>query len=465
MSAMELSQRGKILILVPAFLIAGAFLFQEPYIVLVGVGLLSLFLYSRFYLKKYYPSVMLENHISPGPKHVDKKFIVKQKLRSGKLLRTVIEADFGDEFEVVNDCRTEMILEDEDTIELEVTPKRRGYLKLGSLDMVLYDPLKLFKKEKHMESNQEVIIQSSLDTIKRAKSFAKRSHEEELIEDFHQFTTTSSELENIREYQPGDRLRDIHWKSLSKFQTHMTKVYEKMAQLDCHILLDNGPSMRRYVPGGARKQEHSIYVALELLKKFELAGHDIGLTAFDHKKVLLHHPPDHRKGTFRQLFDEMSNLPGPIISEPSDIKRYDVAISKEGLKEAEESFSKKVGMLLSGSSKSELGGIIDTVRRIRGKANKSSLAILLTDMETRPNLIIKSIEKLKKMNNEVWVVVFFSHWYDTVDPDEKKLETAYEDYEELEVMMTKIERAGAHAFELFPNKEGLKILKEKWGKA
>ncbi len=464
MSEMELSNRGKILILVPVYLIAISFLFQEPFVVLIGVSILSSFIYSRFYLKKYYPTVDLDNSVPGGIKNVDKSFTVEQEISCDSMLRGKIRPDLGEAFEVEYEDKGELVIDNKINLKLKVTPKRRGYLKLGGAEVTLYDPMKFFKKKRTFSSDQEVIIQSSIETIRRARSFAKRSHEEELIEDFKQFTSTSSELENIREYQPGDKLRDIHWKSLSKFQKHMTKVYERMTQLDCHILLDNSPSMRRYVQKGARKQEHSIYVALELLKKFQLAGHDIGLTAFDHKRVLLHHTPDHRKGTFNRLFNEMSRLPGPIGSRGYDVRRYDVSISKEGLKKADESFAEKVGVFLSSSSKSDLGGIIDTVRRVRKSANKSSILILLTDLETRPNLTIKSIEKLRAMNHEVWVVVLFSPWYDMIDIDEEKLELAYQDYENLEDMLQKIERAGAHVFELFPKKEGLKILKEKWGK-
>ena len=464
MSDMELSQRGKILVLVPISLIAGGFLFQEPFVVLIGVSVLSSFIYSRFYLKKYFPTVSLNNRVPDGIKNVDKSFTVEQKLTCDSMLIGKLRTSFSEDFEVEEDDSEVLVIDNQTKLNHKVTPKRRGYLKLGGAEVTLYDPMKFFKKKRTFPSDKEVIIQSSIETIRRAKSFAKRSHEEELIEDLKQFTSTSSELENIREYQPGDKLRDIHWKSLSKFQKHMTKVYEKMTQLDCHILLDNGPSMRRYVPDGARKQEHAIYVALELLKKFQLAGHDIGLTAFDHKKVLINHTPDHRKGTFKRLFNEMAELPGPIRSSGYDVRRYDVSISLEGLKKAEKNFAEKVGVFLSSSSKSELGGMIDTVRRLRKSSNKSSILILLTDLETRPNMTIKSIEKLRAMDHEVWVVVLFSPWYDMVDIDEEKLELAYQDYENLEDMLQKIEKAGAHVFELFPKKEGLKILKEKWGK-
>lgn len=456
----ELSRRGRFLILIPIYLLAGGFLLQNPYVVITGFSVLGLFIYSRHYLKRNIAKLDISNEVDTTPAAMDKIFTSKTKIYAPRPMYLEFKPSHGEYIEAKDDSWIEETVHKRCTFERKFLPKRRGYHKVGGARGWVYDPLQLYRTELTIEPEEDLIVQSSKEAIKRAQTFAKRSRMEEMVEDIFRFTTTSGELEEIREYQPGDRLRDIHWKSVSKFQRHMTKVYEKMALLECHILLDCSPSMRRADPEIPNKMEHAIFLAAELLKKFELAGHDIGLTSFDHKKVLFHHAPDHRRATFKRLFKSLSDLPGPTPIKGYQTNRYSKQITMKELKRAEEEFSKKVGMLISSRS-SGATGIINAVRAIQSRSQKRALIILISDMESQTNLKVKAIEKLKEMNHEVWLIVPFSPWYEFKDVNQDILEKSYEDYERLENILTTIHRAGVSVFELHPKKEGLKILEER----
>ncbi len=459
MSDMRLSKRGKLLILVPVYLMILGFILHEPYSVITGMALLSLFIYSRFYLYRTANTLKVVDELEPGIKSVDEGFSLRQKISSERTLK--IRAVPVHEEGVGTDRKDGMEVTTPANPDQRLMPKRRGYLKVGGLEGWVYDPMELYKIPLKQKKSTLVVVQSSKDAIRRAKAYAKRSHVEELIQDYRRYTTTSGELEEIREYQPGDKLKDIHWRSASKFQKYMTKVYEKMAMVEVHILLDSGPSMRRKSSGDVNKMEHSIFVSLEILKKFEIAGHDIGLTVFDHKGVIFHQKPDHRHSTFNRIYEKMAELPSPIRSNGYNTLRYPENIDAVHLSEAEKEFSRKAGGIISGASSHELAGIVTTVRMIKSGSGKRTLVVIITDLEINTGLTIKTVEKMKALGNDVWVIVPFSPWYDVEEPDLEILERTYLDYERLERLLLKLHRAGASVFELYPSKEGLKILLEK----
>ncbi len=459
MSNMQLSKRGKLLILVPVYLMILGFLLKETYSVVTGTALLSLFIYSRFYLYQTEKTLKVVDELEPGIKSVDEGFRLRQKISSERTLKLRLEPVH--EEGVGTDIDGHVELTTPVDLDQRLMPKRRGYLKVGGLEGWVYDPMELYKVPLEHRSSSLVVVQSSKDAIRRAKAYAKRSHVEELIEDYRRYTTTTGELEEIREYQPGDKLKDIHWRSTSKFRTLMTKVYEKMAMVEVHILLDSGPSMRRKSSGDVNKMEHSIFVALEILKKFEIAGHDIGLTVFDHKGVIFHQKPDHRHSTFNRIYENMAELPSPIKSNGYNTLRYPEDVDAAQLTRAEKEFSRKAGGIISGTTTQELAGIVTTVRMIRSGSGKRTLVVMITDLEINTGLTIKTVEKMKALGNDVWVIVPFSPWYDVEEPDVEVLERAYLDYERLERVLLKLHRAGASVFELYPSKEGLKILLEK----
>ena len=447
------------MILVPIFMMVLGFLLQSPFSVISASAILSLFVYSRINIYKNLNSLEISEKVGSGLKSVDDRFVLRQTISTRRPLKIRGVSVNEEGIKLVKDKSIDAYTPME--LKHNMVPRRRGYLKVGGFDGWAYDPMGLYRIPLKREPTKSITIHSSKDTIRRARAYAKRSHVEELIKDFHMYTTTSGELEEIREYVPGDSLRNIHWKSFSKFQKHMTKVYEKMAMVEVHVFMDCGPSMRRYTISGSEKMEHSIFLTLEILKKFEIAGHDIGLTVYDHKNVLFHHPPDHRRSTYQRIFESMSALPPPIKSDGYASLRYDQEIDVPALLEAEREFAKRIGGVTGDTTVKELAGIVNAVRMMSGKVNKRSLIIIISDLEMNPGLTIKAVEKLKVLGNVVWVIVPFSPWYEVDDVDTETLEKAYIDYEHLERTLLKLHRAGASVFELYPQKEGLKILLER----
>lgn len=461
MAKIEMTLRGRLLLLVPIYLIVAGFLLQNPYLPVVSAALFSIFLYSRYYFGGSGTNIQITNKISKGEKYVDEKFYLTQEIFSKQPLFFDIEFGDADEIEVKSDINFSGTISSYTEIKHKLVPKERGYKQIGTLKGHIFDPMKLYKQGFYKEGDQEITAHSSKEAIKRAQRYSKRVKSDLNVKDFSKYITRTAELDTIRDYQPGDRMRDIHWKSMSKFQSLMTKTYEKITPVDCQIMIDCSPSMRRGKKDGKSKLEHSIFLAIEFLKNFELSGHDFGLTVFDHKKTIYHHPPDHKRETFQSIYKDLSDLPGKIETKGYKRTRYD--IEKQSEVDDEQEFTKIVGEFFSGTKKSELSGILSAVQRIK-TSSENSLVIIISDLETSTRSFIKAIESLKQRDTEIWVLIPFSPWYLIDEIDDEVLEKTYTDFEGMERVIHQLKRLEVSTFLLHPSTEGIEILTKKGGK-
>jgi|GEM_PF-2543580 len=455
----ELSKRGKFLMLMPLFLLSISVFLRVPYTGLLGISLFSLFLYAKYEVNKI--SLEFVDEIPKGNKTVDEAFKTTHMIKSEKDLPIVVSLKNEKEFELVEEERKkEHLMKTNSHVDYKVVPKSRGYQHIGNLETWVYDPFKIYKKHVVHHIDMELIVNSSKEAIKKAQTYARRTHTEEFVKSTIQFTSKSNEFEGIRKYHPGDSLRDIHWKSLSKFQTMMTRVYEKLAPVGTHILLDTSPSMRRRLPDGKTKQEQAIYVSLEILKNFEILGHDIGMTAYDHKEVRFHQEPRSEKIAFRTLYEKVNELPGAIEHKNITLERYQDSLDLSSLNDKEKIFSQKLSGFVSGTKQDHIAGIISATDQLRSAGEDRKLVIIISDLEMNPQATIKAVEHLKKMQHTVWLVVPFSPWYEVKEVDEEILEKAYTEYEKLEKILYRLRKLETAIFELHPGKEGFMILEE-----
>lgn len=456
-----MTKRGRILLLVPIYLLLGGFLLQNPYLPVISAALFSLFIYSRYHFGHADKEIKVENEIPSGERYVDESFTLHQKVRSKHPLYFEIEFTDIEDFDVESERAFSGTVYPRVDLKHSIVPKSRGKKRLGSIEGHIYDSMKLYKQPFSYTGDEEITIHSSKEAIRRAHRYAKRVKSEYYVKDIDKFVTRTSELDTIRDYQPGDRLRDIHWKSMSKFQKLMTKTYEKRSPINIQLLLDSSPSMRRGLKDGTSKLDHSIFVALEMLKNFVLSGHDFGLTVFDHNRTVYHRAPDHKRETFHKIYKDLSTLPNKIVSEGYQKASY--VLSKRERHDREHKFVNTVGKLLSNPSK-DIAGIISATHMIKTDTG-SSLVIIISDLETSTDSFIKAIEDLKRRDMVVWVIIPFSPWYLVDEIKEETLEDAYEDFIDLEGIIHELDRMNVSAFLLHPSTEGIKILLQEGSQA
>lgn len=93
------------------------------------------------------------------------------------------------------------------TVHYEVTYEHRGVYSLGATRVRVRDVLGLVEETYVIDETTEVLVYPPVYSVENAGSFLRtlgpRSDER-------------SEFDRLREYVPGDALRDIHWKSSAK---------------------------------------------------------------------------------------------------------------------------------------------------------------------------------------------------------------------------------------------------------
>ena len=113
----------------------------------------------------------------------------------------------------------------EKEVELELPTVRRGYLNCSPITLTSHYPIGVFFcwTKRYMPSQRCLVYPQALDLVPRP-----------MIDDFssdneHEATkpnVSAEDYSGMKPYQPGDRLRDIHWPSLAKSQKLVTIQHE-----------------------------------------------------------------------------------------------------------------------------------------------------------------------------------------------------------------------------------------------
>ena len=123
------------------------------------------------------------------------------------------------------------------SLDFPIALRKYGIYEGRARDLVIYDPLHIFVFKKDTDISRSVtVIPETTGKLKDLKI--------EYEEGFDEFTDTgrkgnaSSNVTDIREYRPGDRLSRIHWKLTEKLDTLIVKENEATSSNDFTVLLE-----------------------------------------------------------------------------------------------------------------------------------------------------------------------------------------------------------------------------------
>jgi len=111
----------------------------------------------------------------------------------------------------------------------------------------------------------------------------------------------AGELDQLREYVPGDALRDLAWKASAKRLHPITRVHGQEQSQTVMIALDAGRLMAAPV-GELRKLDHAIHAALLLAWVALRAGDAVGIVVFE-QDVVSHLLPARGRGQYRRILE------------------------------------------------------------------------------------------------------------------------------------------------------------------
>lgn len=127
------------------------------------------------------------------------------------------------------------------SVSIEITPARRGVISMDGLRILLPDPLGFFQKCKPLETTPARLIilpkRFPVPKFEMPGSSAFRIGGEETSNSIG----NSGEFVGLREYRPGDPLRQIHWKSWAHTGQPMIKELEDTFYPRYGLVLDTFP--------------------------------------------------------------------------------------------------------------------------------------------------------------------------------------------------------------------------------
>lgn len=111
-----------------------------------------------------------------------------------------------------------------------------GFYKVGSVEIQVYDPLLLNSKTITYDKKVNITVYPQIYPLGKfgIDSHAVMGTEHSKLSDQRDRTS----IQNIRPYQRGDSLKDIHWKVSAKKGDLHTKTFEQALRKKCVIIID-----------------------------------------------------------------------------------------------------------------------------------------------------------------------------------------------------------------------------------
>lgn len=113
-----------------------------------------------------------------------------------------------------------------------------GIIKIKNSELTLFDPLRIFKFKTARNVRTEVAVTPDSQEISGTINYTDRLNDERDNFSEHKPGNDPSEVFDLREYIPGDKLNRIHWKLSSKKDEFIVKEYSLPIDVPCALFLD-----------------------------------------------------------------------------------------------------------------------------------------------------------------------------------------------------------------------------------
>jgi len=307
------------------------------------------------------------------------------------------------------------------TMTYSLTPLKRGTHHITGLRIHREDALGLHVEDQMVAESTALTAHTSKESFQTARKMAGRVHLEfSGVARKPAIVIRELEFDGIREYAPGDRARDIHWKVFPRLGKLMTKVYRKEGVLQTMILIDAGRSMR-LESYSVSKIDHALDLAIQLSRVLLSSLHPTGVAAFDEMKVLEKVSPSLGRDQFDKISNVLRGVPGSFRAKESETSLTEEPISPRQTDDdsrdySHEQASKFLSTLedLSKIGKARglglgLDGAINEV--IALKKGTELLFIVITDFMSSREAVISGARICKRTGNKMFVIHTYDDWY------------------------------------------------------
>ena len=316
---METSSLGKMLLIFCAVCIIATYLLTSLSWILISAGLLVLFIYSRnrFIEEVSGSRLRVEHRVldAVAYSHEPVAFKVEVANRSVTSVQAQFEARIPEDCSVVygsNIASVTIPPRSTWSYTYSLVPGRRGQHVIGGIVVEQTDAFGMFIERREIDAKTVVNVHTRRESLARAREVARREHFE-----YAGMTRTPTvvvrefEHDGIRDYVPGDKARDIHWKVYTKLGKLMTKTYKKEGTLETVVFIDCGRSMRLAL-GEVAKIDHAVDLGIQLSRVLLSNYHRTGAMAFDETSVVTGVEPSLGKHQFEKIVRALREAPGSV---------------------------------------------------------------------------------------------------------------------------------------------------------
>ena len=321
-----------------------------------------------------------------------------------------------------------------------IMPRKRGPLLMPGMRIDRNDVLGLFEEEQFIERATTVNVHTDKGSFETARNIAGREHLEfSGMGRAPAIVLRELEFDGIRDYVPGDRARDIHWKLLPKVGKLMTKIYRKEGSLQTTVFVDCSRSMRLKQTRIA-KIDHAIDLSMQLSNVLLSSYYSAGAAIFDETQILGKVRPMLGKRQFERIVKLLREAPPSIeytrgevepseqsggISEPRTNRSLSgqTAEGKQFLSTLGEMTARVTGLRLGFGLE---GAMKDIIAHSKGQ---EQLFVVISDLLSTRDAAIAGAKVCQSTHNKMLVINTYDDWYRKTgeEPDMPEIERLYAD--------------------------------------
>jgi uncharacterized protein (DUF58 family) len=154
---------------------------------------------------------------------------------------------------------------------------KRGYYKLGPVTYESGDIFTLFTRQRDYHYIDRLIIFPQIYPLAALGLPAKEPFGE--VKVHHSLFTDPIKTQGVRNYQPGDRFRDVHWKATAVRGSLQTKIYDPSTGMTIAVFLNVATFAKHWMGFDPELLERSVSVAGSIANYGVQQGWGVGVYA------------------------------------------------------------------------------------------------------------------------------------------------------------------------------------------
>ena len=167
----------------------------------------------------------------------------------------------------------------------EIQPRQRGDLSFGKTFIRYQSALRLAERWAVADTAGSVRVLPNLEQAKQQTLFLIRTRQVAMERRRRQSRGLGRDFESLREYQPGDEIRNMCWTATARRSKPITRVFQAERSQAVWIVLDAGRLLREQISRGdaelrLSKLDYAVDAALALAQVALHSGDRVGLVAY-----------------------------------------------------------------------------------------------------------------------------------------------------------------------------------------